>query len=409
MAASLGTLHNPLAVAVLERLERDAEAIARRMALAARAEVEEYAAVRDPAFAKEVLAHAAEHVTAFVRSGRRGRPPRGEELDFVRERGAQRARELMPLEALLETYLIGQRTVWEAIVEAAGDSPEGMQTAQQLTALTFAYTHAINVAVADAYLRESMALASEAERGRRDLLDRLLSGREPGAEEARRAEALGLRPDAEHVVVVAIAEGSDGKTEARLVVRALVRADPDRPFVVPRHEEVVAVLPVYVRRGPAEIRGALERAAELLWRTHRVRLTAGVSSVCAGLSELARGYGEAGSALRHAGDGTAAVALQDIGLLAYLVSGADNTARRLVPVGARRLVDADRGQGGTLSQTLRAYADCGLNVAQTAQRLTVHPNTVHYRLSRVATLTGCDPRRFGDLTELLTALRLLDS
>jgi DNA-binding PucR family transcriptional regulator len=60
-------------------------------------------------------------------------------------------------------------------------------------------------------------------------------------------------------------------------------------------------------------------------------------------------------------------------------------------------------------QTLRAYADSGLNVSRTAQRLTVHPNTVHYRLGRVATITGQDPRRFDDLAELLTALRLLAS
>ena len=86
----------------------------------------------------------------------------------------------MPLDALLEAYLIGQRTVWEAVVDASGASAQGMRTAQTLTALTFSYTHAISVAVADAYLRESNALASEAERARRNLLDHLLSGHPPG-------------------------------------------------------------------------------------------------------------------------------------------------------------------------------------------------------------------------------------
>jgi sugar diacid utilization regulator len=410
MAASLGTLHKSLAQAVLDELERSASAIARRMAGAAREEVDEYAAVADPAFADEVVAHAAEHVKAFVRAGRLGRPPEGAELDFVRSRGAQRARELMPLDALLEAYLIGQRTVWEAIVAAAGETPEGMHAAQELTALTFGYTHAINVAVADAYMRESKALATEAERSRRDLLDRLLSGREPGPEEARRAEALGLRPDGEHVVVVAVADGRESEEEeARLLVRALIRADAGQPFVVPRHEEVVAIMPVYVRRGPGELRAALERAARTLSRTHRVSLRAGVSSVCSGLSELARGYGEAGRALHHAGEGQEVVALQEIALLDYLASEADDTARRLVPAGVRRLLEADGRQGGALVQTLRAYAGCDLNVARAAQRLTVHPNTVHYRLRRVADLTGRDPRSFGDLNELLTALRLLES
>jgi PucR C-terminal helix-turn-helix domain/GGDEF-like domain len=391
----LGTLHNE----ILDRLERDADAIARRMAVAAREEVEEYSAVRDPAFAEEVLAHAVAHVHAFVRAGRAGRPPEGNELEFVRARGARRARELMPLDALLETYLIGQRTVWESIVEAAGETPAGMHTAQELTAFTFRYTHAINVAVAQAYLRESRAVASERERGRRDLLDRLLAG-PPGPEEDRRAEALGLRPDGDHVVMVAV-----GDDEA-LVARALAREEPEDPFVVTRHGEAVAIVPVYVRRGPRELRHALARTAERLVRGRGVSLRAGVSTVCSGLGDVARGYAEAARALRHADAGTV-VAIEEISLFEYLAESADDTVQRLIPVGAASLADADRRTGGALAGTLRAYADCDLNVARTADRLGVHANTVHYRLRRVQDLSGRDPRRFAELVELLTALRLL--
>lgn len=404
----MGTLHKPSAAAVLDRLESGAARIARRMALAARSEVAEYAAVRDPVFAAEVLDHAVEHVRAFVRAGRRGRAPAGDELDFVRERGAQRARELMPLDALLEVYLLGQRVVWESIVEAAGDTRAGMRTAQQLTAFTFEYTHAINVAVADAYLRESRQLASEAERGRRDLLDHLLSGRVPGAEEERRAEALGLRPHGDHAVIAAVALEDGRDSGAGLIVRALIREEPHGGFVVARHGEVVAIVPVYVRRGPRELRAALERTAALLRRNHGLDLRAGVSSVCSGLSQLARGYGEATRALRLAGTDSAVVALEEVPLLDYLASGADETALRLLPSRAAKLLQADRRVNGALSATLRAYADCDLNVARTAKRLVVHPNTVHYRLRRVRELSGRDPRRFGELAELMTALRLLD-
>jgi hypothetical protein len=394
---ALVDLHKPLADVVLDRLEHDADAIGVRMAEACRAEIPAYAAVRDPAFAAEVLAHAIEHVRAFVRCARRGSPPAGDELEFVRARGARRARELMPLEALLEAYLIGQRSVWEAVTEAAGDSPEGLRVARELTAATFRYTHAINVAIAAAYVAESRAQASEAERARRDLVDFLLSGRAPGAEHQRRAESLGLRPHADHVVLVAV--GGD----ARTVERALAQVEPERAFVVPRHDEVLAFMPVYVRRGPRELRLALERAAAVLQRTRGDTLRVGLSSVCSGLGELARGYGEAVRALRHTSAG--AIALEDIGLLDYLAAGADETARRLVPDGARRLRDED---AGALAATLRAYADCDLNVARAAQRLVVHPNTVHYRLRRVAELTGRDPRRLAQLLELLTGLRLLE-
>jgi hypothetical protein len=397
---ALSEVHNEIRARVLAELERDAPAIARRMTEATRAEVAEYAAVRDASFASEVLAHAEDHVRAYVLTARRGRPPAGPELDFVAERGARRARELLPLDALFEAYLIGQRTVWEAIVAAAGDSADGMRAAQELTAVTFVYTHAINVAVAAAYLRESEAQAAWRERGRRDLLDALLAG---DAAQARRAESLGLRTDAPHVV--AVAHAGEDQHVVRLVAHALALGDA---FVVPRRDEVTAIVPAYARRGPREVSAELGRAAERLRRTHGVELRAGVSTVCPDLTEIARGYAEARRALRHAASGSA-VALEEVGLFDLLAAGAGAAAERLVPDAAHRLAAADARQAGALSATLRAYADCDMGVARTAERLVVHPNTVHYRLRRIAELSGRDPRRFGDLVELLTALKLLDA
>jgi hypothetical protein len=367
---------------IFDTLETDAEPIAMRTIMAVREEVEEYSGDIDPGFAREVLLHAVEHVKAFVRAGRRGRPPAGEELDFVRARGAQRAHELLPLDALLETYLIGQRTFWEAIVAAAGESEEGLRAAQELTAFTFEYTHSINVAVAEAYMAESRAQASEVERGRRDLLDRLLSGRPPGPDEERRAEALGLRPGA-----VVVAEPSD-----RVVMRAFAR---EGAFVVARHGEVIGIAP----QDPRELRKALVRAAGILKRTHSVTLRAGVSTSCATLAELGRGYVEARRALSHATEGV--VVLEDIPLFDYLAATADETAHLLLPPGMDKL--------SPLAETLRAYADCDLNVARAAELLNVHANTVHYRLRRVQELTGRDPRRFSELVELTTALRIIAS
>jgi hypothetical protein len=382
MSHSLGALHSR----VFDELERDAEAIARRMVLAIREEVEEYKTVRDPRIAAEVLAHAEEHVRLIARCGRADRVPAGAELDFIRARGAQRARQLMPLDALQESYLIGQRITWEAIVAAAGDTPEGLRIAQELTAWTFRYTHVINVAVAEGFLTESHALASEVERGRRDLLDRLLSGQPPGPDEERRAEGLGLRPGAAYAVVVGTHDGTDSE---RLAMRAIAAKDP---FVVARGDEIVAIVS---GRSPSEVRGAIALAADEQDRIHGVRIRAGVSTLCQGLAELGRGYAEARRALRHADP---AAALEEISLFDYLAESADETAQRLAPPGLDQLA--------SLADTLEAYAACDLNVARSAEYLDVHPNTVHYRLRRVQELTGRDPRKFADLVELTTALRL---
>jgi hypothetical protein len=382
---------SPRHKAIFDALERDAEGLARRMVMAIREEVEEYRTVRDPKIAAEVLAHAVEHVHVIARCGRAGRVPEGAELDFVRQRGATRARQMMPLDALLESYLIGQRTTWETIAEVAGDSPEGMRIAQDLTAWTFRYTHAINVAIAAAYLTESHVLASESERSRRDLLDRLLSGLLPGFDEERRAEGLGLRPEAEHIVVVATQDG--GSHGERLVVRGLV---PHDPFVVARHDEIVAIVPARDGRGPRELRDELTETLAAIERNHGVRIRAGVSTTCTGLAEVARAYAEARRTLRHADP---VAILEEISLFDYLAQSADETAQRLAPPGLHQLAP--------LAGTLHAYAECDLNVAKTAEHLEVHPNTVHYRLRRVQELTGRDPRRFGDLVELTTALRVL--
>ncbi len=60
-----------------------------------------------------------------------------------------------------------------------------------------------------------------------------------------------------------------------------------------------------------------------------------------------------------------------------------------------------------LRQTLQAWIDHDLNVAATARALCLHPNSVRYRLRRIAQLTGHDPHRITDLLELHSAARLL--
>jgi DNA-binding PucR family transcriptional regulator len=156
------------------------------------------------------------------------------------------------------------------------------------------------------------------------------------------------------------------------------------------------------------VRAALDLAAGRLSRTYGVTLRAGVSSVCHALVDIGRGYGEAKQALRHAPD-AGAVAIEEIGLLDYLVEQADDSARRLVPRAAQVLIEEDRRQGGALTATLRAYADCDMNGARAADSLVVHPNTVHYRLGRVKRVSGRDPRRLAELLELLLAIRLSES
>ena len=53
----------------------------------------------------------------------------------------------------------------------------------------------------------------------------------------------------------------------------------------------------------------------------------------------------------------------------------------------RPLADA----GPALTETLDAYLDSGGAIEACARKLFVHPNTVRYRLKRIADFTGRDP------------------
>jgi sugar diacid utilization regulator len=59
-----------------------------------------------------------------------------------------------------------------------------------------------------------------------------------------------------------------------------------------------------------------------------------------------------------------------------------------------------------LAEAVEAFAGAGFSVSEAARRLSLHANTVSYRLDRWTELTGWDPRRFPGLVRSVAALRL---
>jgi carbohydrate diacid regulator len=57
-----------------------------------------------------------------------------------------------------------------------------------------------------------------------------------------------------------------------------------------------------------------------------------------------------------------------------------------------------------LIKTLQVYLSCNLNANETASRLIIHRNTLNYRLNRIYTITGKDPKNILELVELLFML-----
>ncbi len=68
---------------------------------------------------------------------------------MVRERAALRARQLVPLAALLHSYLIAQRVISAAIGREAGGDSRSRGAALALTTLTFNYNIAVTTAIGE--------------------------------------------------------------------------------------------------------------------------------------------------------------------------------------------------------------------------------------------------------------------
>ncbi|MFJ8354906.1 CdaR family transcriptional regulator [Bacillus paramycoides] len=62
-----------------------------------------------------------------------------------------------------------------------------------------------------------------------------------------------------------------------------------------------------------------------------------------------------------------------------------------------------------LMHTLHLFIDYNQSYKQTAEKLHIHINTLHYRLKKIEEHTGLDPKQFKDLNVLYFALLLLDN
>ena len=52
-------------------------------------------------------------------------------------------------------------------------------------------------------------------------------------------------------------------------------------------------------------------------------------------------------------------------------------------------------------ETILAFADCNMNIRETARRLYFGCTTISYRLGKIHELYGLDPRNFYDLCKLV--------
>jgi sugar diacid utilization regulator len=398
--------------AVAERISARKEELAQKTVERYREQIVGYQSAdeSDLAAAREFALHNIESLVAGLECEE---PVRGEFLDVAREAAAHRAHQGVSLEAMLHMGRIWGETLWEAVLsEARPGRPHEREAALMIAGRLWRYVDAVSTAMAYAYLDEVT------DRGLlgRELLDALLAGHGDCERVRRLARILHRRLGDDHVVVVIRGESvptEDGRerllaTRVTLdhiveAARRYLRPPAGSLLVGIRQGDVVALYPStkpedldQVRRECAELAAALA-----------IDVSLGMSGWHAERSAIATAYAEAREAVEiAAGTGIRdrAIALNDV-LVDHMLRASPH-ARWNLHEALRPLEEYDREHQAELVATLRAYLSASTSLTETARLLTVHPNTVAYRLRRIRELSGRDPHAMEDLQILFLALKL---
>jgi DNA-binding PucR family transcriptional regulator len=178
---------------------------------------------------------------------------------------------------------------------------------------------------------------------------------------------------------------------------------------------VYAVLPEVSReRAEAPLLALCAEVAATTLRRTGVRVQAGVGSAVAGLAEVVASRGEADrvlDAMAAGPDDPPVAVFADLRAEVLL----DQTLRLVAASpdlrdpAVERLVGYDRDHGTDLVGSVVAWLDAMGDVRAAAERLTVHPNTLRYRVRRAVAVGGLalgDPRaRLVHHLQLLAAVR----
>jgi sugar diacid utilization regulator len=271
-------------------------------------------------------------------------------------------------------------------------------------------------------MRERMA-AEVARQLKDELFEGLLLGRTQDEQVAReRAMRLGYNPEITYRVLVLVAReadasaanASDERPETVARRRRLLESlaelctrRADSAFATLHDDELVVLLPE--ADDPVAVgRMALQQAGALLpaWQ-----LTVGVGGTCASASAIARSYAQARRALETAwrfGRQGDVVSFEELGLyrLLFHVTEPDEL-RGFVDQVLGALLQYDQRHNADFVRTLATFLEHNGNVQATARDLSLHVNSVAYRLQRIQAIAGLDLERAEDRLLAQVALKIV--
>lgn len=379
----------------MELLQSRMPEVTREMVAAVVRSVPDYEQLPQEVVAEDLVRRSEENLRLFIDLVGEGRQPDRGDLDEMIEVAVRRARQGVPLDAVLAVYHQAALAAWKVLDEASRTPQQRAELLSSVPQL-LSYLGVVIPGVAASYLHERQDLRWEQREAKRALAQALLQGKPAEL----LAERYGITLGGYHVLALRTPEASDGADGARPAMRAIHgeidRLSPVALTVLDRAGGWVLV-PV------SEPVPRLEDAVVRIGAVAEVRVIAGTATA-ANVSEIPARAEEAGEIARLAlglGRPTGVYRMADIALQYQFARPGPARAWLL------GLLEPLTGQQH-LMDALRAFLSHDHNRVAAAESLVVHRNTLNYRLNRIAALTGYDPGRSEHTPLFSAALTALD-
>ena len=92
--------------------------------------------------------------------------------------------------------------------------------------------------------------------------------------------------------------------------------------------------------------------------------------------------------------------------LYMLIFASDNKDYMYMQKMLGKLIDYDKSGNTELTKTLNTYLKCSGNGTETAEKLFIHRNTLHYRIEKIEQITGYDLNSYEMISNLVMAFKI---
>jgi PucR C-terminal helix-turn-helix domain/GGDEF-like domain len=311
--------------------------------------------------------------------------------------GVERARDGVPLSAVMEAYRVGFRRLWEVVAaEAATRSYLDGDALRALTAKLLTAQDVFTGAMAAEYRQEQARRVVGDETQRSVLVDALMHSRlfeRCSVWEA--ADYLRLPITGPFVVIAAdaVQSGVDVLPGIEAKLRSLDVSSAWRGLP----DVQVGIVHVKTDRHLAAVLSLVSRVA-----IGRV----GFSARFDDLGDTARGLRQARVTLRGRADPGSRVSVFDGSILATAAVSAPEVMVELASRVMECFADLADEEREILFETFRAWRDHDGSMRAAGETLFCHPNTVRYRMHRIEQRTGRSLTRPRDVAELCLAFEV---